>query len=295
MSEEQNIKQSPEENISENISPPETIDQAEIEIIGSDIPKSEKENMEVHHHPQLHHKPKPWKEYFLEFLMIFLAVTMGFFAESFREHIVNKEREKQYINAFYEDLQSDQKDLPVLINSINKQQVQPGEFLPILFSKPSITTPADSIYYFLRKFIRQQGIKAFITDKTIEQIKNAGEMRLITNKQIADSLTNYYKEIIMIDYLQQSLLAMKSKLIDNIPLILKSAEYTTAINSNDEVIMPAHHVYLLNNDPLVLNRILIEVEDIRALSNTIKSEIELLLRENGEIEKLIRAKYKIEN
>ena len=36
----------------------------------------ETENMEVHHHPDLHHKPKKWKEYFLEFLMIFLAVTM---------------------------------------------------------------------------------------------------------------------------------------------------------------------------------------------------------------------------
>ena len=42
------------------------------------ILKQETENMEVHHHPDLHHKPKKWKEYFLEFLMIFLAVTMGF-------------------------------------------------------------------------------------------------------------------------------------------------------------------------------------------------------------------------
>jgi hypothetical protein len=56
--------------------------------------------MEVHHHPDLHHKPRKWKEYFLEFLMIFLAVTMGFFAESFRENIVNKEREKKYIESF---------------------------------------------------------------------------------------------------------------------------------------------------------------------------------------------------
>jgi len=44
----------------------------------------EPEIMEVHHHPDLHHKPKKWKEYFLEFLMIFLAVTLGFFAESYR-------------------------------------------------------------------------------------------------------------------------------------------------------------------------------------------------------------------
>lgn len=43
--------------------------------------------MEVHHHPQLKHERKPWKKYFLEFLMIFLAVTMGFFAETIREKI----------------------------------------------------------------------------------------------------------------------------------------------------------------------------------------------------------------
>ena len=41
----------------------------------SEISKSEIENMEVHHHP--HVEKKNFKEYFLEFLMIFLAVTLG--------------------------------------------------------------------------------------------------------------------------------------------------------------------------------------------------------------------------
>jgi hypothetical protein len=40
--------------------------------------------MEVHHHPRV--EKKNFKEYFLEFLMIFLAVTMGFFAENIREY-----------------------------------------------------------------------------------------------------------------------------------------------------------------------------------------------------------------
>ena len=60
-------------------------------------PNQETENMEVHHHPDIHHKPKKWKEYFLEFLMIFLAVTMGFLAESYREHLADKEKVKQAI------------------------------------------------------------------------------------------------------------------------------------------------------------------------------------------------------
>jgi len=49
--------------------------------------KLQTEKMEVHHHPQLEHKPKPWKEYLLEGFMIFIAVMMGFFAENLREHI----------------------------------------------------------------------------------------------------------------------------------------------------------------------------------------------------------------
>jgi hypothetical protein len=48
--------------------------------------------MEVHHHP--HVEKKNFKEYFLEFLMIFLAVTMGFIAENMREHFVDVRTEK---------------------------------------------------------------------------------------------------------------------------------------------------------------------------------------------------------
>ena len=60
--------------------------------------------MEVHHHPDLRHKPKAWKEYFLEFLMIFLAVTLGFFAEGYREHLSDRSKEKEYMLSMLEDL-----------------------------------------------------------------------------------------------------------------------------------------------------------------------------------------------
>jgi hypothetical protein len=36
--------------------------------------------MEVHHPPDLHYDKRRFREYLLEFEMIFLAVTLGFFA-----------------------------------------------------------------------------------------------------------------------------------------------------------------------------------------------------------------------
>lgn len=42
--------------------------------------------MEVHHHQHISKHAKPWKEYLLEGLMIFIAVTLGYAAENMREH-----------------------------------------------------------------------------------------------------------------------------------------------------------------------------------------------------------------
>ena len=76
----------------------------------------ETENMEVHHHPNLHHKPKKWKEYFLEFLMIFLAVALGFFAETLREKISEKQREKDYMVGLANNIRNDTSALNGLIS-----------------------------------------------------------------------------------------------------------------------------------------------------------------------------------
>jgi hypothetical protein len=75
--------------------------------------------MEVHHHS----KPgkKKFKEYFLEFLIIFLAVTLGFFAENIREHFVNSNKEKEFITSLKEDLRNDTTQLSFMIPAGNIQ------------------------------------------------------------------------------------------------------------------------------------------------------------------------------
>lgn len=52
--------------------------------------------MEVHHPHHPTHSKK-WKEYLLEFFMLFFAVTLGFFAENIREHYLEKHREIKFL------------------------------------------------------------------------------------------------------------------------------------------------------------------------------------------------------
>jgi len=60
--------------------------------------------MEVHHHS---HKPKNWKEYVTEFVMLFAAVTLGFFAENVREHQIIEHKTHKNLESVVLDLKKD--------------------------------------------------------------------------------------------------------------------------------------------------------------------------------------------
>ncbi len=74
--------------------------------------------MEVHHHS---HHPKKWKEYIIEFLMLFLAVSMGFIAENLREKHIENERSEELMHAFISDVKENQAQLDSLI--INNSRI----------------------------------------------------------------------------------------------------------------------------------------------------------------------------
>jgi len=146
--------------------------------------------MEVHHHPDLHHKPKKWKEYVLEFLMIFLAVTMGFFAESIREHFGDKEKEKQAIESLVKCLSSDTAQLSSIIYSNNLIAQNLDSF--ILLKNSNLTTAVN------KKRFYQYGTTGFIqdwyfktNDAAMQQLKSSGMLRLIGNQATVDSILGY--------------------------------------------------------------------------------------------------------
>jgi hypothetical protein len=61
--------------------------------------------MEVHHHPNV--EKKNFKEYLLEGLMIFLAVSMGFIAENIRENLTEHHKAKLFAESMLKDIEAD--------------------------------------------------------------------------------------------------------------------------------------------------------------------------------------------
>jgi|SRR5665213_1176072 len=149
--------------------------------------------MEVHHHP--HVEKKRFKEYFLEFLMIFLAVTLGFFAENYRENIVNHQKEHHYIEGLLADLT---KDTSAIVGTISYQEFWISKMenaLKIPVEKIRDIPTQDSFY---RNFVYFYAWLTSFTqnDNTFSQLKNAGGFSVIHKEDVIDSislLNNYYQ------------------------------------------------------------------------------------------------------
>jgi len=152
-------------------------------------PIQEYENMEVHHHPHLHHKPKHWKEYFLEFLMIFLAVTLGFFAENLREHYVENERAKEYAQSLYDDLKIDTATIQRTYDE--KEWIQSKfDSAGIILTSNDLSKNNEFIYY-VERYLTLNDIFS-PQDVTYQQLRSSGNFRYIKNVNLYKGIADYY-------------------------------------------------------------------------------------------------------
>jgi len=142
--------------------------------------------MEVHHHP--HVEKKNFKEYFLEFLMIFLAVTLGFFAENVREHFDEEKTTKQYLEDFRQELLQN-KDLYRRYDSFFAQKIPATDSLIKIFinnkENDDLSTTARLISFTRQVFV------STISKAAYDQMVNSGGLKYIRNAAFRDSLTIY--------------------------------------------------------------------------------------------------------
>ena len=122
--------------------------------------------MEVHHHS--HTARKKWTHYFWGFLMLFLAVFCGFLTEYQLEHVIEHNREKQFMKSIVEDLKADTAVIKRMLSDIELRRNNSDSMLLLL-------TGDD------------------ISDD--EAMKNAGNMRLIRNQKTNDGIIRYWGQI----------------------------------------------------------------------------------------------------
>ncbi len=173
------------EKLSDDITP--TVDTKTIN------PNQESENMEVHKHPHHVTHKKKWKEYLLEFLMLFLAVFLGFLAEYQLEHVIEKQRAKDYALSLHRDLVTDTAVFNRNIEWLKICAKKIDTLVGILSNTKEAQKRISSIYN-LSEY-------AFIlpistpTESTLQQLLNSGSLRYLKDNLLVDSIKIYNNSI----------------------------------------------------------------------------------------------------
>ena len=181
MSEEENIEELPKDDSSQS---------RENENVSELLTTNQKlqTEMEVHKHPHHVTHKKKWGEYLLEFLMLFLAVFLGFLAENQREHMVEKNRAKEYAKNFLIDLKNDTTELNNTIFFEKNTRLMIDSLVQCI-SKKDVHAKGGELYYISYKaevFYTTDWNKA-----TINQLVSSGNLRYFTNPQIISKINVY--------------------------------------------------------------------------------------------------------
>jgi len=205
--------------------------------------------------------------------MLFLAVFLGFIAENIREHVVEKEREKQYMQSLLKDMKTDSATLTHLVQLHNDRHLM-CDSLTTAFLERNFSN-GSSIYYWGRSITKRQFF--FSADGTIQQLKNSGALRLVSNRSIADQILAYdvlYRTLLNQQQLEETQLQdyrlLAAKIFDAGEFkkmqIFKPGKDATEIFITER---PTGNPQLKDNSPDLLNDVVNKLNYWRAGSNFI--------------------------
>ncbi len=244
--------------------------------------------MEVHAHN--HTARKKWTHYFWEFLMLFLAVFCGFLAEYQLEHKIEKNKEKELIMSLIEDLKSDTSTLGrrILFRKENKNIM---DSLVILLTAPDIKEKGADIYYFGRKIFRFTYPK--YTDRTIQQLKNAGSFRLIKNNQTANNILKYYSYWDGLVSLQNQAQERVEEFILSVRHVFNPLVFETMVNDQTEnnIIRPEGNPSLLTYNKEQIITIISIIHNLKSSYRAMQFSYVELKKEATELKSFLEDKY----
>jgi len=225
--------------------------------------------MEVHAHS--HTTRKKWTHYLWEFLMLFLAVFCGFLAEYQLEHVIEHQREEKYVHSLIQDLETDTANLQRYID-IRKEKRIMMDSLTMLLSTGMHRQFGNSTYFFGRHVFN--GPPFVSTDGTMQQLKNAGNLRLIKNEKVINAILAYDASLKNIREWDESDTRIRTTFREMGGTVFNADEFYKAMDSNFKFVRPTTNPQLITNNPEAINNIAFQIQylSLSTLGNTIRGE-----------------------
>lgn len=141
-----------------------------------------------------------WKYYGIELAVVFIGVTAGFLLNNWRQDNVELKLEEKYLTSFYKDVITDESRLDSLIL---RCQTKIDTLLNVIRETEVKNTPLSE--EFAQVIVNQiLYIEWFSpSNDTYEDIKNSGNLNLISDYELKEDISSYYKYLIEVNNVEQ--------------------------------------------------------------------------------------------
>ncbi len=244
--------------------------------------------MEVHAHS--HSERKKWTHYFWEFLMLFLAVFCGFLAEYQLEHIIERDREKQLITSLIDDLKADTAHLNTIITN-RRQKLIRFDSLRLLLNSPLVKQYGNDIYLNAVHTARRIDTRFTPTDGTLQQMKNAGGMRLIRKRKAVDQIAKYdvslRNMLFLGDYETDAIVSYRQAAAK----IFNSSVFETMLDNENNSTRPVDNPSLLTFSTDALNEFNFSIHTLKLVNKGSIRDAGKLLNEANRLLATLKKEY----
>jgi hypothetical protein len=226
--------------------------------------------------------------------MLFLAVTLGFFVENQREHYIEHRREKQFMQSLFRDIKTDTSN----IISIIKARTIRERSLDSLTYMMNATNPQKFIREIYNHAIyasRTLQYRFVPNDGTIQQLKNSGAFRLIRNRTVADSISQY--DISVRNFLGQ--FAVEENQIEHYrsasAKIFDALVFDRMIDENSRVTRePTGDLHLQPYDKRELFEWNFRIYGLKGINKANRRQLRSLLKQANSLLEVLKSEYHIE-
>ena len=224
--------------------------------------------------------------------MLFLAVTLGFLVENQREHYIEHKREIEYIRTMLEDLKEDTGSFNKLIQ-INLVANEKIDTLIALLKGKDRNTFAKKIYYMART-IPLSDEDLVLQNKTFEQLKGSGGLRLIRNILAQNKIGAYYQNN---KFIETGFTPMQFQnrrdLFQAFDELFDAAIMQEIMRSPRKMptSIPDNQFKLLSDDPKVINRFCTRYHVMYSTKRVTSNFAKYLTNEASELIKYLQKEY----
>ena len=225
--------------------------------------------------------------------MLFLAVFCGFIAENQREHLIEHRREKVYMSSMLNDIRADTTMLNLMHRTFVIVTNHIDSLIPLLLDK-EMHKNAGKIYQhqvWLNFFARW-----IYSDRTISQLKNSGNFRLIRKKSVSDMIIEYdgFVTNYVGDMQQQYILPLWRVISDGSAGIFRTGigrkkfKSTGWKESSVELSQPP---YFISNEKYTLEKFVNQLEQYAMAIEWGNGNINNALKKAAKLDSLIKKEY----